>query len=150
MSAEPVQTAPAADALADLEAQAQFIEELQVTAVQAAQARQEMQAEAQAAAEVDSAAADLLAALEMARAAASGYLDWWDDFGRVWSDKALQGIATAGAAVMQRHGLTMGGLLSDPHVLLALAVVPPSFVTYSAIKAHQKGPRRERVQPSED
>lgn len=147
-AADTVQDAPpAGDAFAELEAQAAHIEGQLSPAAAAAQERQ---AEAEGA-EIEQTAADLLSALEMARAAAAGYLDWWPDFGRVWGDKTLQGIATAGAAVMQRHGLTLGGLLSDPHVMLALAVAPPTFVTWSAIKQHkQKGPARERPQQAAD
>ncbi|MDN3923339.1 hypothetical protein, partial [Roseateles violae] len=45
----------------------------------------------------------------------------------------------AGAAVMHKHGWTMGELMSSwgPYIALVGAVVPPSLVTYQAIKQRQ-------------
>lgn len=84
-------------------------------------------------------AAELLQALVMARMLCGPMFAWWPDFGRVWSEQTLQGIANGGAAVMLRHGWTMGEFFEKwgPYIALAMATAPPCAVTYQAIKAHR-------------
>lgn len=82
---------------------------------------------------------ELMQALTMARMLVSPMFGWWQDFPRVWSDQTLQGIASGGAAVMLRHGWTMGDLFEKwgPYLALAMATIPPSAVTWQAIKQRQ-------------
>lgn len=81
-------------------------------------------------------AAEVLQALELARSMAAPTFGWWREFERVWSDAALRRIAEAGAAVMERHGWTVGDLLGawGPYIALIAAAAPPSIATYAAIK----------------
>lgn len=83
--------------------------------------------------------AELLQALTMARMLVQPMFGWWPDFIRVWGDPTLKGIADGGAAVMQRHGWTMGDLFEKwgPYLALAMATIPPSAVTWQAIKQRQ-------------
>jgi hypothetical protein len=89
--------------------------------------------------------AELFEALDLARVAVEPMFDWWPAYRPTWSDHALHRIADAGAAVMQRHGWTMGGLLNEyaPYIALALATAPPALTTYRAIEQH----RRELAAP---
>lgn len=84
-----------------------------------------------------STAADLLGALEMGRLIVAPSMGWWPEFGRVWSDAQLGKIAEAGGAIMDRHGWSLGDLLSawGPYLALAAAAAPPALATYAAIKA---------------
>lgn len=84
--------------------------------------------------------AELLGALEMARlGAAEMAFPWWREFGNTWNDRRLDQIATAGAAIMQKHGWTMGGLEASwgPYLMLALATIPPAVATYQAHQVHR-------------
>lgn len=147
---ETVQPAPAGD-LGDLSAvmdQAEAIEGADLAA-------QQKRADEQAQQAVASTEADLLGALEMARAMVEPMFDWWEDFGRVWGDTTLQRIANGGALVMQRHGWTLGDVMGQfgPYIALGMATIPPSFVTYKAVQAHKKaqeGKRDERPQQAQD
>lgn len=115
---------------------------------QAAQAAAQQQQEA-----AENTAAELLSALEMARLMAAPAFAWWPDFAKVWSDRTLQGIAEGGAAVMAKHGWTMGAMFSEfgPYIALVGATVPPCLVTYQAVKQRkQEGPSDERPQPPKD
>lgn len=103
----------------------------------------------------DNSAAELLGALQMARMMVAPMFTWWAEFGRVWGDDTLQGIAQGGALVMQRHGWTMGGVMGEfgPYIALAGATLPPSFVTYQAIKQRRdelERAARERPQQTEN
>jgi len=93
-----------------------------------------------AAASVKQTASEVLQALKLGRMMVAPMFRWWRDFGQVWGDDTLQGIATGGAAVMQRHGWTLGDLFEKwgPYIALATATVPPSIVTYQAVKAYTK------------
>lgn len=143
--------APAADAsqaLASIEAEALALETAAAPAAPGVPA-------AAAAPAADNTAAELLGALQMARMMVAPMFQWWPAFGDTWSDAQLQGIAEGGALVMQRHGWTMGGVMGEfgPYLALAGATLPPSFVTYQAIKAHkeaQERAARERREPSKD
>lgn len=102
---------------------------------------QQAQAE-RAAAQVQTVAAELLSILELARmAAAPAFADWWPAYGqKVWTDEQLQAIAHHGAAVMERHGWTLGDAMSKwgPHIALIGATAPPAFATYKAIQWHKQ------------
>ncbi len=142
------ETAIPAPAFAALEAQAQALEG-------AAVAPLERQEQEQQAVEVENTCASILGALKMARAAARPRLNWWSEFGEVWSDSTLQEIASAGAEVMALHGLTLGEFMGKwgPYFALAGAVAGPSLVTWDAIqerKAQEERARRERPKPAQD
>lgn len=79
---------------------------------------------------------ELHGALEMARMMVGPMFAWWPDFGQVWSDQTLNGIAAGGAAVMVKHGWSMGELFSEygPYLALAGATLPPSLATWQVIK----------------
>lgn len=97
------------------------------------------------------AADELHSALVMARAMIGPAMSWWPDFGAVWSDQTMRGIANAGAMVMERHGLTVGQLLGQwgPYLALVGAVAPPSFVTYQVIQQRRsEQQRRPHAPPS--
>ena len=100
------------------------------------------------------AAEELFGALQMVRMMAAPLMDWWPAFGDVWSDAALRGISAGGAAVMQRHGWTLGDAWGQfgPYIALVGAVLPPSLVTWQAIQQRREEARRppaRRVQPEE-
>lgn len=141
LSESPAEPAQQGDAFAQLEAQAKALEGAAAPVVGQAPA-----------AAVDTTDAELLAALTMARVMVAPMFDWWPDFGRVWSDQALQRIAGAGAEVMRRHGLTMAGVMGQwgPYIGLAVATAPPAFVTYKAIQDRREAQQRERAQPPKD
>lgn len=131
------------DALDVLAHQAEALEGSTTGPQEEAQAAQEL-------AEVTTAAAELLAALEMLRLMAAPLMDWWPLFEKVWSDRQLQAISTAGAAVMQRQGWTMGELMAQwgPYIALVGAVLPPSLVTYQAVKQRQEEAQKPQQRPA--
>lgn len=90
-------------------------------------------------------AADLLGALQLARAMVTPLFAWWPDFGQVWNDGQLEGIADAGGQVMDRHGWTMGGAMQEygPYIALLGATAGPGLATYQAIKAHREDEARK-------
>lgn len=141
LNESPAEPAQQGDAFAQLEAQAKALEGAAAPVVGQAPA-----------AAVDTTDAELLAALTMARVMVAPMFGWWPDFGQVWSDQTLQGIAGAGAAVMRRHGLTMAGVMGEwgPYLALIGATAPPAFVTYKAIKDRKEAQQRERAQPAKD
>ena len=89
-----------------------------------------------AGAQLDVTARELAEALNMARLMLRPMFGWWPHFDATWSDRTLGGIAAGGAAVMQKHGWTMGELFAEwgPYIALAGATLPPTLVTYGAIK----------------
>lgn len=95
--------------------------------------------------------AELLGALTMARLLVAPMFEWWPKFGDTWSDGTLQGISTAGAQVMERHGWSLGDLMSSwgPYIALALATAPPTMVTLQAIKAEKARQAMPRAEPAE-
>lgn len=95
-------------------------------------------------------AAELLGALEMARMMVAPMFAWWPEFAATWSDAQLEKIAEGGAAVMQRHGWTLGGLFSEfgPYIALAGATLPPAFVTYQAMQARRENEARAPQRPA--
>lgn len=111
----------------------------------AEQATQEKSEQERAIAEIE-----LRDALFMLRMMAAPAVDWWPLFEKVWSDRQIEAIAAAGAAVMERHGWTMGELMGQwgPYIALVGAVLPPSLVTYQAIKARREEQQRQVTRPA--
>lgn len=130
--------------LSHLIAEAEGIEGQQ----EAAQAAQQQAAEA---GQLESSTQALREALGMARMIAKPALAWWEDYEACWSDKQLDAISAAGAAVMLRHGVTMGELFEQygPYIALLGATVPPGLATYSAVKARKAELSRPRGNPGE-
>lgn len=134
------------DGLGDLADQAAAFE----TSGQAQAEQRQAQAAAQT---IAATAVELREALGLGRALAMPAFTWWPAFTEVWSDDALGRIADAGAAVMERHGWTVGETLAKmgPYIALVGALAPPSFVTYQAVKAHKaqavEAQRRPPVAP---
>ena len=93
--------------------------------------------------------AELRDALGLARMMVAPMFAWWPDFGTCWSDAQLQTIASSGAAVMQRHGLSMGEVMTKwgPYVALGVATLPPSIATVQAVKARNAAERAARQAP---
>ena len=118
--------------LSHLIAEAEGIEGAQ----EAKQAEQAAQAQA---GQLEQNQAALREALGMGRMIAAPAFAWWADFGSCWSDRQLDSIAAAGAAIMVRHGVTMGELFEQygPYLMLLGATVPPGLATYTAIKARK-------------
>ncbi len=124
-----------------------------ISEAEAIEGQQDQQAAQQAAAAV----ADLTAAnrqalrdaLGMARMIAAPAMAWWPDFGSCWSDRQLDAISDAGAAVMARHDLTFGELAAQygPYIALAGATLPPGLATYAAIKARRAEVSRPAPRP---
>jgi len=81
-------------------------------------------------------AAELRGALDMVRVMAAPAFADWPDFGTVWGDRTLEGIAQSGGAIMDRHGWTMGEFLGQwgPYIGLFAAVGPAGLATYQHLK----------------
>ncbi len=118
---------PASPALDALEAQAQALEGAAAPTANVPQVA------------ASDPAAELFSALQLVRMMAAPMMRWWADYLTVWSDDALRGIAQAGAQVMERHGWTMGEAWNrfGPYVALIGAALPPSLLTWQAIKLRQ-------------
>ena len=93
-------------------------------------------------------AQELRGALLMARMMVAPMFKWWPEFADTWSDQTIEGIAQGGGAVMDKHGWTFGGLMEEfgPYIALGVAVVPPSMVTWQAIKAQKAQANKPRGQ----
>lgn len=121
-------------------------------AIEGAQVAAQAQAEAQAAqSTIEANREGLRDALGMARMIAAPAFGWWDDFGQCWSDRQLDAISEAGAQVMQRHGVTMGELMSQwgPYIALIGATVPPGLATYTAVKARKAEQAKPQGNPGQ-
>lgn len=101
-------------------------------AAQAANAEQEQSDR------ITSNAGELLQALELAR---DMLLPFAPEAKReplraIWSDAQIKAASAAGAAVMEKHGITMQGMLGEYGCYLALiaAVAPPSVATMRLLK----------------
>lgn len=98
----------------------------------AASERREVAAEV-----VNSNRAELLAGLTMARDLVLPLLAQVlpepkvQALGNVWSDQVLDGVAAAGAEVLEMHGVQVGSVLGTygPYIALAVAVAPPMVLT---------------------
>jgi hypothetical protein len=87
---------------------------------------------------------DLLDVLRMVQVVARRGI-WWltpDEFGNLWGDATLQGIAGPGAEIMRRNGWTMADAMSKygPYIALGAAVAPPAIATVQAYKIARKKP----------
>lgn len=88
--------------------------------------------------EVKSAATELKAALDIAASFAKPGM-WWlepEQFETLWGSKSREQIAAAIAAVMQKHGWEIGGVMDKygPYIALAMAVGPPALATVQGYK----------------
>lgn len=103
----------------------------------AASQAQEVRAQEQAAEVLQSNEAELFAALDLARAMALPILpaDKAEKLRTIWSDERLKVAAAAGAAVLGKHGLSMGGILGDygPYIALLAALAPPVLETRAVL-----------------
>lgn len=118
-------------ALEALEAEAAGVE-------QQGEAAAEARAEKEAKTEVDTIAADLADTLAM-MATVAGPGMWWltpEQFEKLWGKPVQKAIAESGAEIMRRHGLSMGGLMSQygPYIALAGALGPSALATVNAYK----------------
>lgn len=132
-----------ADALDAVILQAEALEGAAVAPAEKAQAEQQAVA-------VVSAAAELLQALQLLRLIAAPAMKWWEHFAEVWSDAQLIAISEAGAQVMQRHGWSMGELMSKwgPYLALVSAVGLPGLATYQALaykREQEQAAKRQAV-----
>lgn len=93
--------------------------------------------------EPSTSAADLEAALKMLQVMAAPAFTDWPAYGQVWGPDTIKAIAENGGAIMDRHGLSMGEVMSTwgPYIGLVLAVAPPSFATLAHLK--QRKARQE-------
>ena len=131
--------------------------ERQAAALDAGPEQQQAQREQeQEQAEALTAAAELRGVLGLARLAARPAFSWWSDFEKVWSDRQLEAISEAGAAVMARHNWTMGGLMAEwgPYIALIGATAGPALATFAAVQERraatvEAAPTPQR-QPSPD
>jgi len=127
---EPAAGAAAAESLADLARAADMLDAAPEAQAQAAQ-------DAQAAEVVESNEAELYGTLQAIRAMAFPLLSMAVDqqrmsaLGQVWNDSVLEQTAKAGAAVLERHGITMGQVMGQfgPYIMLVAAVAPPVMMT---------------------
>jgi hypothetical protein len=55
----------------------------------------------------------------------------------IWNDGVLERSAGAGAAIMARHGWTMGGVMGEyaPYIMLVAALAPPVIQTRQVLAA---------------
>lgn len=105
---------------------------------QDSQAQQQAGADKQQQQELDTLAADLRDTLAMAATVAMPGM-WWlsePEFERLWGKKVQASIADSGAEIMRRHGLSMGGLMTQygPYLALAGALGPSALATVAAYK----------------
>lgn len=94
--------------------------------------------------EVKSAATELKAGLDIAASFAVKGM-WWlepEQFEALWGEKSRKQIAVAIAAVMQKHGWEIGGVMDKygPYIALAMAVGPPALATVQGYKQATEKP----------
>lgn len=144
---EPVAGAAASESLAALAGEAMLIDTSPQRDAEAGQA-------AQAAEVALSNEAELFGTLQAVRAMAFPLLSMAVDKQRmaaldqVWNDAVLQQTAKAGAAVLERHGITMGQVMGQfgPYIMLVAAVAPPVMLTKKILSApKEKAPGAEPV-----
>lgn len=137
--AEPAGAGP--ESLASLAREADFLDAAPALAAQAGQA-------AQAAELVQSNEAELFGTLQAVRAMVFPLLSMVVDQGRmgqlsnVWNDGVLQSTASAGAAVLEKHGITMGQVMGQfgPYILLVASVAPPVMMTKKILETPKPAP----------
>ena len=125
---------PQGDPLAGLEA----LQREALGAEQQGDAENAQKAEKSEKQEIDTIAADLADTLAM-MATVAGPGMWWltpEQFDKLWGKSVQKAIAESGAEIMRRHGLSMGGLMSQygPYIALAGALGPSALATVSAYK----------------
>jgi hypothetical protein len=141
-AAEPAAGAAAPESLADLARAADMLDaapEAQAQAVQAAQAAEVAQSN-----EVE-----LFGTLQAIRAMTFPLLSMVIDqqrmqaLGQVWNDAVLDQTAKAGAAVLERHGITMGQVMGQfgPYIMLVAAVAPPVMMTKKILTPPKPAPQ---------
>lgn len=129
------------ESLANLEREADMLDAAPELAVQAGQA-------AQAAEVVQSNEAELYGTLQAVRAMVFPLLAMVVDQARmaalsnVWNDGVLQSTASAGAQVLERHGITMGQVMGQfgPYIMLVAAVAPPVVMTKKILEKPKPAP----------
>ena len=91
--------------------------------------------------QAQSLAQDLLDTLKMLRGIGGPVCHWMtaEKFAKVWNDDRLKDIATAGAAIMERHGWTLMEIMGKyaPYVALIAAMGAPTLETIRAFKENQ-------------
>lgn len=136
--------APGPESLANLAREADMLDAAPELAVQAGQA-------AQAAELVQSNEAELFGTLQAVRAMVFPLLSMVVDkprmtaLGNVWGDQVLQSTASAGAQVLERHGITMGQVMGQfgPYIMLVAAVAPPVLMTKKILEKPKPAPAGE-------
>ncbi|MES2249220.1 MAG: hypothetical protein V4645_18210 [Pseudomonadota bacterium] len=99
---------------------------------------------------------ELLVTLQAIRAMAFPMLAMVVDEGRmsalgqVWNDGVLGASAAAGAAVLEKHGWSMGSLMGDYgcYVMLVAALAPPVVMTKKILEAPKEKPRAPAPAPA--
>jgi hypothetical protein len=134
MSEAQQSTEPKVSGLEKLEAHASVLEAAAIEPQQAAQQDQQ-QAQDTAATIIGT---EIAGALEMIREMAIEAMHE-PELRPIWSNERLQGIGTAGAMVMARHGWDFAGIMSKwgPHIMLVGALAAPAFGTFKLIKIRQ-------------
>jgi len=136
--------------LGQVEAMALSIEGETTARIEAAStAHETRQAEMQANAAAQN-AMELQGALAMAKLMVKPMFAWWPDFEKVWSDDQIAQISEHGGVIFERHGWSVGGILSEwgPYIGLIAATAPPAVATYGAIKAHKAAQAKEAANGS--
>ena len=85
-------------------------------------------------------AAELGEALSLIRALARpAFMDWPAYGVEAWTDKQLAAISSAGGAIMDRHGWTMGELFAQwgPYIALIGATAPPALLTWQHLRTRK-------------
>lgn len=137
VTAKPVGTG--GESLSDLAREADMLDAAPLVAEQAGQVAETQQLTA-------SNEAELLVTLQAIRAMAFPMLAMVTDeqrmaaLGQVWNDGVLGASAAAGAAVMERHGWTMGSVMGKYgcYVMLAAAIGPPIVMTKKILEVPKK------------
>lgn len=107
------------------------------------------QAAAQPAPQPTNTADELDGALRMLRLMVKPAFADWPDFDQAWGDQTIHGIATSGAAIMDRHGWTMGAFFEQwgPYIGLVAATAPPAIATMQHLKLRKlREAERQRQQ----
>lgn len=131
----------AGESLADLAREADMLDAAPAAAAQAGAV-----AEAQAATAGNE--SELLVTLQAIRAMAFPMLAMVTDaqrmgaLGQVWNDDVLAQSAAAGAAVMEKHGWTMGSVMGQYgcYVMLVAALAPPIVMTKKILEVPKAKP----------
>jgi hypothetical protein len=99
---------------------------------------------------------ELLVTLQAVRAMAFPMLAMVTDdqrmqaLGQVWNDGVLGASAAAGAAVLEKHGWSMGSIMGDygPYVMLVAALAPPIVMTKKILETPKEKPKAPTPAPA--